>query len=65
MKINEYCKEYRIEKGVPQSELGNFKNISSFERGLSSNVEHFNQYLQLSIKLGDFHNFVNGLKGVK
>jgi len=65
MNINQYCKMYRLSKEVNQSELGNCKTISSFERGLSSNINHFTKYLELARKLGDETNFLNGLRGVK
>lgn len=65
MTIYQYCRRYRLFKGVNQSELGNFKTISSFERGLSSNINHFIKYLELARKLNDEHNFLNGIKGVK
>lgn len=65
MLIYQYCKNYRESKEVKQSGLGNCKTISSFERGLSSNLNHFIKYLELARELGDEKNFLNGLEGVK
>lgn len=60
--INEYCKKYRVNKSITQKQIGDVKNISSFENGRSTNIKHFESYIKLAIELNDLDNFLNGLK---
>ena len=60
--ISEYCKKYRISKGVKQKELGNVKVISSFENGRSTNIKHLDKYISIAIKHNDLDCFFNGLR---
>lgn len=39
----------------------NIKALSAFEMGRSSNIAHFQKYVDLAISLGDFDAFVNGM----
>lgn len=63
--IGNYCRLYRLEKNKTLGEVGgveNIKNLSAFEHGRSSNINHFIRYINLSIILGDYENFIKGIK---
>lgn len=66
--IGEYCREYRISKGITLNEMSvtyevNLKTLSAFEHGRSSNIRHLAPYVLLSEKQGDKETFLNGLAG--
>lgn len=62
MFINNYCRNYRVEKGFKLKQLGNVKTLSSFEHGRSSNINHLEIYIKLAIDLNDLDNFIDKLK---
>lgn len=62
--IGDYCREYRIKKGVTLKELTGgkqVKTLSAFEMGRSSNIAHLIPYVDLSIKHGECDLFMDGL----
>lgn len=62
--IGNYCRKYRIERGVTLSELtngGQIKTLSAFEMGRSSNIKHLKPYIELSVKLNEDFIFFDGL----
>lgn len=61
MLLHIYCKNYRNRVGAKQSDLGNLKSISTFETGRSTNIKHFEKYIELAIKHNDLNTFLNGL----
>lgn len=67
MFIGEYCKQYRIKKGVRLVDFSpnNYKAISAFENGRSTNINHFFKYMKLAIENGEVNDFLKGLRGVE
>lgn len=64
--IGEYCKEYRKSKDITLVHLGemcsiNYKTLSAFENGRSSNIRHLAPYVLLAESYGDKQKFINGL----
>ena len=65
--IGEYCRKYRESKQVTLLELGGvdqIKNLSAFEHGRSTNVNHLTKYVLLSVSLKDNDYFMAGLTEV-
>lgn len=65
--IGEYCRKYRESKQVTLQELGGvdqIKNLSAFEHGRSTNVNHLTKYVLLSIAQKDNVAFMAGLTEV-
>ena len=62
--IGDYCREYRIKKGVTLKELTGgkqIKTLSAFEMGRSTNIHHLEPYIKLSSKHNDENVFMDGL----
>lgn len=62
--LQNYCKRYREQKGVLLRELTRgqqIKTLSAFESGRSTNIGHFEKYVRLSILMGDYQGFMDGL----
>lgn len=65
--IGEYCRKYRESKQVTLQELGGadqIKNLSAFEHGRSTNVNHLTKYVLLSVIQKDNVAFMAGLTEV-
>lgn len=61
MSIGLICREYRMKHGVPLAEIAgkhNYKTLSAFEMGRSSNMDHLVKYIKLSIVHGDSDQFM-------
>lgn len=61
--IGEYCRNYRINKGVKLKDLTNgeqIKTLSAFEMGRSSNIAHLKPYIKLSLNNDDYLSFIDG-----
>lgn len=62
--IGEYCRNYRMNLNLTLNDVGGFeqvKNLSAFEHGRSSNIDHLVKYIKLSASLNDEANFIHGL----
>lgn len=60
--IGEYCATYRRSKGVSQSDLGiNFKTVSAFENGRSTNIKLLTLYVNIAVLHDEVTQFMNGL----
>jgi len=67
MLVNEYCREYRMRHKAKLREVSpnmNIKTLSAFEQGRSTNLGHLIAYTTFSKQIGDFDNFIDGLKEV-
>lgn len=56
--ISTMCKKYRQSTGTTQQELGNVKNISAFENGRSTNINHLIPYMKLAMSRNEVDHFV-------
>lgn len=60
--LHEICKDYRIYTGTRQHELGNVKNISAFENGRSSNINHLQPYINLAKSRNELDELLKRIK---
>lgn len=64
--IQNYCKQYRLSKGLILKDLtngGQVKTLSGFENSEgTANIQHLEKYIRKSIELGDYDNFTEGLR---
>lgn len=59
----EYCRKYRMEKGVTLKDIeggDDIKALSAFEMGRSSNIGHLIKYVLYAKKIGDYEKFMRG-----
>lgn len=63
--IGDYCRKYRLCKNVTLKQLGGedqVKNLSAFEHGRSTNINHLLKYINLSKEYNELELFMRGLQ---
>ena len=63
--IGDYCRKYRLCKNVTLKQLGGedqVKNLSAFEHGRSTNINHLLKYINLSKEYNELELFMCGLQ---